>query len=105
MKAMGGAIQAKLAPQGRGRAPQGPRRRATTSTRVLHTDDLVAGDNTFFVATGITDGDLLRGVRYTATGAQTRVDRDALQAAARSGRCESTHVLEKVRRSIEAGRS
>ncbi len=31
-------------------------------------DDLVRGDNVFFCATGITDGDLLRGVRYRRAG-------------------------------------
>jgi fructose-1,6-bisphosphatase II len=33
--------------------------------RVLTTDDLVSGDDVFFAATGVTDGELLRGVRYT----------------------------------------
>ena len=40
--------------------------------RVLTTDDLVAGDNCFFAATGITDGDLLKGVHYTRRGATTQ---------------------------------
>jgi len=69
---------------------------------VLHTDDLVRGDNTFFVATGITDGYLLRGVRYTASGASTQ----SIVMRSKSGTTrvvESTHILEKVQRSIEAG--
>ncbi len=40
--------------------------------RVLHTDDLVAGDNAFFAATAITDGDFLRGVRFFDFGASTQ---------------------------------
>ena len=36
--------------------------------RVLMIDDLVRGDNVFFAATGVTDGDLLRGVRYRSAG-------------------------------------
>jgi len=40
--------------------------------RVLSTDDLVAGDNCFFAATGITDGNLLRGVHYGRNGATTQ---------------------------------
>jgi fructose-1,6-bisphosphatase II len=60
MKAMNGTIQARLWPR-----DDAERRKATEAghvlDRVLHTDDLVAGDNTFFIATGITDGDLLRG--------------------------------------------
>ena len=39
--------------------------------RVLSTDDLVRGDDIFFCATGITDGDLLRGVRYYADSVRT----------------------------------
>ena len=39
--------------------------------RVLTTDDLVSGDDVFFVATGITDGELMRGVRYRAAAATT----------------------------------
>ena len=39
--------------------------------RVLEVDDLVKGDNAFFAATGVTDGDLLRGVRYFGGGART----------------------------------
>ena len=38
---------------------------------MLTTDDLVTGDNVFFCATGITDGELLRGVHYGADGVQT----------------------------------
>ncbi len=40
--------------------------------RVLTTDDLVAGDNCFFAATGITDGELLKGVHYDRNGASTQ---------------------------------
>ena len=41
-------------------------------TKVLTTDDLVAGDNCFFAATGITDGELLKGVHYDSRGASTQ---------------------------------
>jgi len=64
-------------------------------SRVLHTDDLVTGDNTFFVATGITDGELLRGVRYTAQGAETEsIVMRSLSGTIRSVR--SKHALQKV---------
>ncbi|HET9647033.1 MAG TPA: class II fructose-bisphosphatase [Microlunatus sp.] len=103
MKAMGGAIQARLAPK-----DEAERRKALDAGhelgRVLHTDDLVKGDNTFFVATGITDGYLLRGVRYTAGGARTQ----SIVMRSKSGTIrvvESTHVLDKVRHAIEGGRS
>ena len=40
--------------------------------KVLTTNDLVQGDNCFFAATGITDGELLRGVHYDQRGATTQ---------------------------------
>jgi fructose-1,6-bisphosphatase II len=39
---------------------------------VLTTDDLVQGDNCFFAATGVTDGDILHGVRFTSSEARTQ---------------------------------
>jgi len=39
--------------------------------RVLTTTDLVTGNNNFFCATGITDGELMEGVRYTPNGPTT----------------------------------
>lgn len=71
LKCMGGVIQARLWPK-----DDDERRKALDAghdlSRVLHTDDLVRGDNAFFCATGITDGDLLRGVRYRAGGCTTQ---------------------------------
>ena len=64
--------------------------------RVLHTDDLVRGENVFFVATGITDGELLRGVRYRPETATTQ----SLVMRSRSGtirQIDSTHRLSKLR--------
>jgi len=94
MKAMNGVIQARLEPR-----DEAERRKALDAghdlNRVLHTDDLVTGDNTFFVATGITDGELLRGVRYSPTGAQT----ESIVMRSRSGTIRSVrsnHSLEKV---------
>ena len=95
VKALDGVIQAKLWPR-----DEAERQQAIDAghdlDRVLHTDDLVAGDNTYFVASGITDGDLLRGVRYTASGART----DSLVMRSRSGTIRSVtsqHDIEKVR--------
>ncbi|MDQ1710291.1 MAG: fructose,6-bisphosphatase [Frankiaceae bacterium] len=63
--------------------------------RVLLTDDLVRGDNVFFVATGITDGELVHGVRYRGGGATTH----SLVTRSRSGTIryvESEHRLTKL---------
>jgi fructose-1,6-bisphosphatase II len=62
---------------------------------VLLTDDLVRSDNVFFVATGVTDGELLRGVRYRGGGATTH----SLVMRSRSGTIryvESEHRLKKL---------
>ncbi|CAB4884576.1 MAG: class II fructose-bisphosphatase [Actinobacteria bacterium] len=70
MTCMGGAIQARLWPH-----DEAERRRALDAghdlDRVLTTSDLVTGDNIFFCATGITDGELLEGVRYRPEGPTT----------------------------------
>jgi len=71
MRCMGGVIQAQLAP-----TDDAERQKAIDAghdlSRVLTTEDLVEGDNVFFSATGVTDGDLLRGVRYSGGGAYTQ---------------------------------
>ena len=69
MKCMGGAIQGRLWPKDdaeRAKAEQA----GHDLSRVLTTDELVTGD-CYFVATGITDGELLDGVRYHGGGAET----------------------------------
>jgi fructose-1,6-bisphosphatase II len=67
LKCMGGEMQARLAPK-----DDDERKRVIDAgidpDVVLGIDDLVAGDNCFFACTGITDGELVRGVRYTAGG-------------------------------------
>lgn len=58
-------------------------------------DDLVSSENTFFAATGITDGELLRGVRYTSAGASTQT----LVMRSRSGTVrfiDAQHKLSKL---------
>jgi fructose-1,6-bisphosphatase II len=71
LKGMGGEIQGRLWPR-----DEDERQRALDGgydlDKVLTTDDLVGGDNCFFAATGVTDGELLRGVRYTASGVTTQ---------------------------------
>jgi fructose-1,6-bisphosphatase II len=65
--------------------------------RVLTHDDLVAGDDVFFSATGITDGDVLQGVRYPSAGGATT---ESLVMRSRSGtirRIGATHDRSKLR--------
>jgi fructose-1,6-bisphosphatase II len=65
--------------------------------RILTRDDLVAGDDVFFSATGITDGDVLQGVRYPSAGGATT---ESLVTRSRSGtirRIRATHDRAKLR--------
>jgi fructose-1,6-bisphosphatase II len=95
VKCLGGTIQGKLWPK-----DDEERQRAIDAghdmDRVLTTNDLVSGENVFFVATGITDGELLRGVRYRAETATT----DSIVMRSKSGtvrQINSEHRLSKLR--------
>ena len=71
IRCMGGAIQAVLAPTDDDEK-QKAIDRGYDLDRVLLTEDLVSGENVFFSATGVTDGDLLKGVQYSGGGATTQ---------------------------------
>jgi fructose-1,6-bisphosphatase II len=95
LKCMGGELQGRLWPR------NDEERRAALAAgydldAVLSTDDLVRGDNCFFAATGVTDGELLRGIRYHNTGALTQ----SLVMRSKSGtvrRVDASHRLQKLR--------
>jgi fructose-1,6-bisphosphatase II len=86
IKCLGGVILGKLAPR-----DDAERAKAVDAghdlSRVLHTDDLVTSDDAFFAATGITDGELMAGVRYRSGGALTH----SLVMRARSGTVRNIH--------------
>lgn len=95
MKCMDGEIQARLWPQ-----DEDERQKALDAgldlEQILVTDDLVQGENCFFAATGITNGDMLRGVTYRAQGATTR----SMVMRSKSGTVryiESRHKITKLR--------
>jgi fructose-1,6-bisphosphatase II len=94
LKCVGGGIRAKLWPRN-----DEERQKLVDAgldpERVLTTDDLVAGDDVFVAATGVTTGSLLRGVRYLPNGVVT----DSISMRSRSGtvrRIEASHHLEKL---------
>ena len=95
LKAMGGEILGRL-------SPRSDAERAAAEAAgydldaTLSTDDLVRGDNCFFAATGITDGDLVRGVHYGGDAVTTR----SLVMRSRTGTVrfvEAHHRIEKLR--------
>ncbi len=95
MKAMGGEIQARFSPQ------SDAERTAMLDggfdlDRVFGQDDLIQSDNCFFAATGLTDGALLRGVRFDSTGVRTQ----SLVMRSRSGTVrmiDAHHRVSKLR--------
>jgi fructose-1,6-bisphosphatase II len=96
IKCLGGVIQGRLWP-----VDDDERQKAIDAghdlSRVLSTDDLVSSDNCFFAATGVTDGELLHGVRFHSSGATTQT----LVMRSKSGTIrftESDHQLKKLRR-------
>jgi fructose-1,6-bisphosphatase II len=94
LKCLGGAIQGRLFPRN-DEEKQALVDAGFDLERVLTTDDLVAGNDVFFAATGITDGSLLRGVRYDEDGAHTY----SMVMRARSGTVryvEAEHTFEKL---------
>ena len=96
LKALGGEIQGRLYPR------NDDERRAAVDggydlDRVLTTDDLVASEDVFFAASGVTEGDILRGVRYRGDGAST----ETLVMRSKSGTIRTiraTHKWDKLRR-------
>jgi fructose-1,6-bisphosphatase II len=70
IKCLGGTIMGRLWPRDEGEASRA-RAAGYDLDRILHLEDLVAGENCFFAATGVTDGSLLDGVRYDRGGAST----------------------------------
>ena len=96
LKCYGGGMIGRLWPKG-DEERRRPRTPATTSTKVMTHDDLVKGQNCFFSATGVTDGDMLQGVHYMgARGATT----ESLVMRSRSGtvrRIASRHDRTKLR--------
>jgi fructose-1,6-bisphosphatase II len=95
IKCLGGVIQGKLWPR------DAEERQSLVDAgydldRVLTTEDLVAGGDVFVAATGVTDGALLNGVRYTPVGAVT----ESIVMRSRSGtvrRIEAYHAFDKLR--------
>ena len=98
IKCLGGALQGRLWPR-----DEDERRQLIDAgfelDRVLTTDDLVAGEDVFVAATGVTSGALLRGVQYTADGAVT----DSIVMRSRSGtvrRIEAQPRFAKVQKLV-----
>jgi fructose-1,6-bisphosphatase II len=71
LRGLGGAICRRLMPRNEQEAERARKMGVEDLTRIFKTEDMAAGENIMLAATGVTKGDLLKGVRYTATGAFT----------------------------------
>ncbi len=71
LKCLGGDMQARLYPESQADIDRAVKMGITDINKVLTIDDMVYGEDAFFVATAITQGDLLNGVRYFGGGART----------------------------------
>jgi fructose-1,6-bisphosphatase II len=98
IKCLGGALQGRLWPR-----DEDERQQLVDAgydvEKVLTTDDLVAGEDVFVAATGVTSGALLRGVQYTSDGAVT----DSIVMRSRSGtvrRIEAHHAFAKLEKLV-----
>jgi fructose-1,6-bisphosphatase II len=96
LKCLGGEIQCRLYPRN-----EAEKQKATAAgcdvNKILTIDDLVNDDDVFLSLTGITSGELVRGVRYTTRGAET----ETLMMRSRSGtirRIEASHNFDKLTR-------
>ena len=95
LKSMGGQLLGRLWPR------NDEERSAAVNagydlSKILTANDLCSGDDVFFSATGVTDGDVLQGVRYRGKGATT----ESLVMRSRSGtvrRVQATHDRSKLR--------
>jgi fructose-1,6-bisphosphatase II len=94
LKCLGGDMQCKLWPRN-DEERAAAAREGLPLDKVLTIDDLVKGDDVFFSLTGVTDGELVRGVRFFANGART----ETLVMRSRSGtirRVQSEHNFTRL---------
>lgn len=94
LRCIGGNMQCRLVARNENELRRG-QQQGINFNKILTLDDLVASENVFFAATGITNGDLLQGVDYFAGGART----DSLVMRGLTGtirRISATHRLDRL---------
>ncbi|ADC49457.1 fructose 1,6-bisphosphatase II [Alkalihalophilus pseudofirmus OF4] len=94
LKCLGGELQGRLLPQNEAEEERCRKMGIENFNKVLLMDDLVKGDDCIFAATGVTDGELLKGVYYKGSRATTQ----SLVMRAKSGTVrfvDGTHSMKK----------
>jgi fructose-1,6-bisphosphatase II len=96
IKCLGGVIHGRLWPRNEEERDEAVQA-GYDLDKVLTTDDLVSGNDVFFAATGVTDGDLVKGVRYRGESAIT----ESIVMRSRSGTVrviDALHRREKLKK-------
>lgn len=94
LKCLGGEIQGKLVPANKEESDRCSKMGIRDINKVLYMDDFCSGDDAIFAATGVTDGELLKGVQFKGTNATT----ETVVMRAKSGTVrfiDGTHSLQK----------
>jgi fructose-1,6-bisphosphatase II len=71
LRCFGGEFQARFVPTNKDEIEMAQKMGITDIRHIYHSEELAQGDSIMFAATGVTDGDLLNGVRYRPDGATT----------------------------------
>ncbi|MBO8138176.1 MAG: class II fructose-bisphosphatase [Desulfotomaculum sp.] len=93
LKCMGGEMQARLVPESEEEYRRCREMGLKDPRQILYMDDLVKGDDAIFAATGVTDGELLKGVRYLS---RDRAETHSIVMRAKTGTVrfiKATHYL------------
>lgn len=98
LKAMGGVFQGKLVPEDEEQAIRCREMGIEKVDRIWEMDDLVRGDDCMFAATGVTDGDFLRGVMQMSKG---QVKTHSVVMRAETGTIRFINAIHKVDRKPE----
>ncbi|MGE5591127.1 MAG: class II fructose-bisphosphatase [Bacillota bacterium] len=92
LKCLGGDMQARLYPEDEKELERARAMGLADPRMVLRIDDLVQGDDVIFAATGITDGDLLKGVRYDGDRAET----ESVVMRSKTGTVRFIHAIHRL---------
>lgn len=92
LKCLGGDMQARLYPENEKELERARAMGLGDPRQVLRIDDLVQGDDVIFAATGITDGDLLKGVRYDGDKAET----ESVVMRSKTGTVRFIHAIHRL---------
>lgn len=95
LKCLGGELQGRLLPEDDAQLARCKEMGVTDVQKVLMMDDLVKGDDAIFAATGVTEGELLRGVRYIG---QSRVKSHSLVMRAKTGTVRFVEAIHDLAR-------